>query len=170
MFRLDAHRLYLTKIYSCEKRIPQSSYWRKGGGTFLAPWCWVAVLEYGENSHSTSEASVTVWILCDYKHEEDCKRWITVKQSRYTPWRRLWGENLQLLSLNLGTGRGWVVTPPFTDAERTPGTHCTGGWVGPRVGLDAEVRGIILWLCLRSNPGRPVSSQTLYWATRLTFF
>jgi hypothetical protein len=20
--------------------------------------------------------------------------------------------------------------------ERTPGTHCTGGWVGPRAGLD----------------------------------
>jgi hypothetical protein len=28
--------------------------------------------------------------------------------------------------------------------ERAPGTHCTGGWVGPRAGLDAEVRGKIL--------------------------
>jgi hypothetical protein len=25
--------------------------------------------------------------------------------------------------------------------ERTPGTHCTGGWVDPRAGLDTEVRG-----------------------------
>jgi hypothetical protein len=25
--------------------------------------------------------------------------------------------------------------------ERTPGTHCTGGWVGPRAGLDAKARG-----------------------------
>jgi hypothetical protein len=24
--------------------------------------------------------------------------------------------------------------------ERTPGTHCTGVWVGPRVGLDTEAR------------------------------
>jgi hypothetical protein len=24
--------------------------------------------------------------------------------------------------------------------ERTPGTHCTGGWMGPRIGLDTEVR------------------------------
>jgi hypothetical protein len=24
--------------------------------------------------------------------------------------------------------------------ERTPGTHCTGGWVGPRAGLDTEGR------------------------------
>jgi hypothetical protein len=25
-----------------------------------------------------------------------------------------------------------------------PGTHCTGGWVGPRTGLDTEDRGKIL--------------------------
>jgi hypothetical protein len=28
--------------------------------------------------------------------------------------------------------------------ERTPGTHCTGGWVGLRAGLDTEARGKIL--------------------------
>jgi hypothetical protein len=53
--------------------------------------------------------------------------------------------------------------PRFTPGERAPGTHCTGGWVGPRAGLDAEIRGKILCLCRRSNPGRPaVRSQTLY--------
>jgi hypothetical protein len=31
--------------------------------------------------------------------------------------------------------------------ERTPGTHCTGGWVGPRAGLDTEAREKILCLC-----------------------
>jgi hypothetical protein len=36
----------------------------------------------------------------------------------------------------------------FRPEERTPGTHCTGGWVGPRAGLDAESRGKILCLCL----------------------
>jgi len=30
--------------------------------------------------------------------------------------------------------------------ERTPGTHCTGGWVGPRAGLDTESRGKIFAL------------------------
>jgi hypothetical protein len=40
--------------------------------------------------------------------------------------------------------------------ERTPGTHYTGGWVGPRAGLDTEVRGKILCLCRGSNPVRPV--------------
>jgi hypothetical protein len=34
--------------------------------------------------------------------------------------------------------------PSFTPAERAPGTHCTGGWVGPRAGLDAEINGKIL--------------------------
>jgi hypothetical protein len=52
--------------------------------------------------------------------------------------------------------------------ERAPGTHCTGGWVGPRVGLDAEVRGKILCLCRGSNTGRPVRSQTLYWLRNRT--
>jgi hypothetical protein len=40
----------------------------------------------------------------------------------------------------------------FTPGERTPGTHCTGGWVGPRAGLDTEARGkILLSLCRGSN-------------------
>jgi hypothetical protein len=51
--------------------------------------------------------------------------------------------------------------PRFTPGERAPGTHCTGGWVGPRDGLHAEVRGKTLCLCRGSNPGRPVRSQTL---------
>jgi hypothetical protein len=55
--------------------------------------------------------------------------------------------------------------PPFT-----PGTHCTGGWVGPRDGLDAEVRGKILCTCRWSNPGRPVRSQTLYWLSYLAHY
>jgi hypothetical protein len=49
---------------------------------------------------------------------------------------------------------------------KDPGTHCTGGWVGPRAGLDTEARRKILsplpGIEPRS-PGRPSSSQTLYW-------
>jgi hypothetical protein len=45
--------------------------------------------------------------------------------------------------------------------ERTPGTHCTGGWGGPRAGLDTESRGDILCLCWGSNQARPVCSPTL---------
>jgi hypothetical protein len=51
----------------------------------------------------------------------------------------------------------------------TPGTHCTGGWVGPRAGLDTQARGDILCLCRGSNPDRPVfqPAATHYtdWAT-----
>jgi hypothetical protein len=46
--------------------------------------------------------------------------------------------------------------------ERTPGTYCTGDWVGPRAGLDAQARRKILCLCRRSNPDRLARSQTLY--------
>jgi hypothetical protein len=49
--------------------------------------------------------------------------------------------------------------------ERTPGTHCTGSCVGPKAGMDTEVRGKILsplpGIEPRS-PGGPVRSQTLY--------
>jgi hypothetical protein len=91
-----------------------------------------------------------------------------VKWSRYTPWWRLGWEEVQfLLILNFSIRWGWVVSitprPRFTPGERTPGTHCTGGWVGPRAGLDAETRRKIICLCRGSNPGCPVRSQTLYW-------
>jgi hypothetical protein len=50
---------------------------------------------------------------------------------------------------------------------KDPGTHCTGGWVGPKAGLDSEVTVKIL-LPLPGiepgSPGRPVRSQD----TRLT--
>jgi hypothetical protein len=47
-----------------------------------------------------------------------------------------------------------------------PGTHCTGGWVGPRAGLDTETTGKILSPLPGIEPrsrGRPVHSKTLYW-------
>jgi hypothetical protein len=54
----------------------------------------------------------------------------------------------------------WVVSitprPRFTPKERTPGTHCTGGWVGPRAGMDTQVRGNILCPRRGSNPVHPV--------------
>jgi hypothetical protein len=53
----------------------------------------------------------------------------------------------------------------FKPGEKTPGTHCTGGWVGPRAGLDTEVRGKILLLLPGiepRSPNRPVRRQTLY--------
>jgi hypothetical protein len=42
------------------------------------------------------------------------------------------------LTLALDGGR-------FTPGERAPGTHWIGGWVGPRTGLDAVKRDILLY-------------------------
>jgi hypothetical protein len=63
---------------------------------------------------------------------------------------------------------GWVVNvtpPPLYPRGRIAGIHCTGGWVGPRAGLDIETRRKIL--CRGSNPSRPVWSQTQNWLTEL---
>jgi hypothetical protein len=61
-------------------------------------------------------------------------------------------------------GREWSASRPgrALPMEKDPGTHCTGGWVGPRAGLDTEDRGKIFCLCRGSNPDRPVRSLTLY--------
>jgi hypothetical protein len=85
-------------------------------------------------------------------------------QSHNTLWRSI---------SDLGTRWGWVAIitsrPHFTPGERTTGTHCTGGWVGPRAGLDTEVRGKIICLCRRSNLDRPlvqsVARHYTDWAT-----
>jgi hypothetical protein len=56
-------------------------------------------------------------------------------------------------------GGEWSASRPgraITPGERTPGTRCTGGWVGPRAGLDTEDKGKILCPCRGSNPYRPV--------------
>jgi hypothetical protein len=49
--------------------------------------------------------------------------------------------------------------------ERTPCTHCTGGWVGLRAGQATEVREknpLPLPGIEPRSPGRAVRSQTLY--------
>jgi hypothetical protein len=45
--------------------------------------------------------------------------------------------------------------------ERTPGTHCTGCWEGPRAGLDTEARLKMLCLCRRWNPDRQVVQSVI---------
>jgi hypothetical protein len=100
------------------------------------------------------------------------------KQSRYTPWRRLGERRYSSYSFTTSAldGGEWSAsrTGRFTPGERTPGTHCTGGWVGPRAVLDTEDRGKILCPCWGSNPDRsvvqPVVRHYTAWATRLLFF
>jgi hypothetical protein len=42
---------------------------------------------------------------------------------------------------------------------KDPGTHWTGGWVGPRAGLDAGARRKIISPHRGSDPDRPARSQ-----------
>jgi hypothetical protein len=52
----------------------------------------------------------------------------------------------------------WSALRPgrFTPRERAPGTHSTGGWVGPRAVLDAVVRRKIPSPRWESNPRTPI--------------
>jgi hypothetical protein len=95
-----------------------------------------------------------------------------LKLSHYTPRRRLGGEKYSSYSFSTSAldGGEWSASrlrPRFRPGERTPGTHCTGGWMGPR-----EARGKILCLCRGLNIDRPVVQRVARhytdWATRLT--
>jgi hypothetical protein len=80
-----------------------------------------------------------------------------VKHSRYMPWRRL-GERLYSsysFSTSALDGGEWLASRPghaFTPGEKIPGTHWTGGWVGPRAGLNIEATRKILCPRRESNP------------------
>jgi hypothetical protein len=58
------------------------------------------------------------------------------------------GEEVQLHSFfNLGARRRWVISAKhqLLYPREKPGTHCIGGWVGPRADLDG---------CGKSRPDR----------------
>ena len=61
-------------------------------------------------------------------------------------------------ALEGGRVRGQRHAPAALYAQERPGTHCTGGWVGPTTGLDRCGKSRI---GIRS-PDRPARSQSLY--------
>jgi hypothetical protein len=105
---------------------------------------------------------------CEFECNASTKK---LKQSHYTPQGCLGREKVQLLLIHdLGTRRVWVVGVMlwlcFSPRERTPSTHCTGGWVGPRASLDSEATGKIhspLLGIVPRLPSHPARSETLYW-------
>jgi hypothetical protein len=68
-------------------------------------------------------------------------------------------------------GGEWSASRPgraLTPGKGPLGTHCAGGWVGPRAGLDTEARVKILSPLPGIEPrstGRPAHSQTLPYLT-----
>jgi hypothetical protein len=85
-------------------------------------------------------------------------------------WRRRWKRMYSSYSFSTSALDG-VSGQRHAPGKGPPGTHCTGGWVGPRAGLDTDVRGKILCLCQVSNLDRPVNQSVARhytdWATRL---
>ena len=66
-------------------------------------------------------------------------------------------------------GEGSASCPGHSLARERPSTHCTGGWVGPRAGLDRcgksrPLRGFVL------ETIQPLASRYTDWATRPTLF
>jgi hypothetical protein len=63
-------------------------------------------------------------------------------------------------------GGEWSASCPcrFIPGERAPGTHCIGGWLDPRAGLDdVEKRKFLTLPGLELRPlGCPPRSQSLY--------
>jgi hypothetical protein len=76
-----------------------------------------------------------------------------LKLSHYTPRRRLGERRYSSYSFSTSAlDRGGWSAPRFSHGERIPGTHCTGGWVGRRAGLDREVK--------RKNPFASAGDRT----------
>jgi hypothetical protein len=93
--------------------------------------------------------STHLWDVCILQQD--------YKSSPATRHGGAWGEN-RYSSYSFTTsaldGGEWSASRP--GRAFTPGTHCTGGWVDPRAGLNTEDRGKILCSCRGSNPDRPV--------------
>jgi len=53
---------------------------------------------------------------------------------------------------------------PIYRLEKKTGTLRTGGWVGPRMGLDVLYKKEISCLCGIRTPGRPTRSKVIYTA------
>jgi hypothetical protein len=72
------------------------------------------------------------------------------------------------LSTSALDGGEWSASRPgraLAPGNGTPGTRWTGGWVGPRAGVEKEARGKIFSSMPRiepRSPGRPARRQSLY--------
>jgi hypothetical protein len=115
--------------------------------------CGIAELEWFEASyfeniymHRTTYVRNGCTVLLIY---------IKAKQSRYTPWWRLGERRYSCYSFFISAldGRDWSASRP---GDRTPGTHCTGGWVGLRARLDTHTHThTYIYIYVDTKAGRP---------------
>jgi len=87
---------------------------------------------------------------------------VKVKGSRYRPGvAQRASRGIALLFHDRGTRRGMSGqqhAPAAIYPRERPGTHCTGGWVGLRAGLDGRKISSLPGF----DPDRPARSQSLY--------
>jgi hypothetical protein len=84
------------------------------------------------------------------------KNQLKLELSHYMPQRCLGGGSIAPTYSRPRHYMGCVVSvtprPRYSPGERAPGTHYTGGWVGPKAGLDTEAKGKILSPLLGMEP------------------
>jgi hypothetical protein len=107
-------------------------------------------------------------------YKNDVSRWaIAWEPCHTTRHEGAWGEKRSSsysFSTSALDGVSVMSLPRFSPGKMTLGSHCTGGWMGSRAGLDTKVRGKILPPLQEIEPpslGRPARSQTLYWLSYL---
>ena len=80
------------------------------------------------------------------------------KKGKFHP--RIGDENPELtLSLTSALDGCSTLGPDRFTLRRRPGTHCTGGWVGPKAGLDGYGKSLLHRV---RSPDRPTRSKSLY--------
>jgi hypothetical protein len=103
-------------------------------------WDVKSVGRASRNVHCNYDTGMT----CPYVFVSRIKVNFALKQA---PKSQRGSRGIALLNRDLGARRWWMVSTtlrPIYPWER-PGTHCTGGWVGPRASLD---------MCEKSRPHR----------------
>jgi hypothetical protein len=109
-----------------------------------------------------------VWIWQPFGRVVSCLLMEAVKQSYNTPMEAK-GEIMYSSYSFLTSALDRVEWSASRPGERTPGTHWTGGWVGPRAGPATEISAKILCPCRGQNLDRPVvqavARRCTDWAT-----
>jgi hypothetical protein len=114
-----------------------------------------AMLILFDTNKNVHQKSVTYTSM--YLYQQGCPATVML-----APGEKMYSSYSLLTSALHGVSGQRQPLPRFALGERTSGSHCKGGWVGLRAGLDTEARGKILCLCPGSTSGSPVCSQTLY--------
>jgi hypothetical protein len=131
-----------------------------------------------------SSLLLIVWVLipqwtwwCSFKETFSCRLrfYISkVKDILLSRYRNAGAKGGEGIAPTHSWSRHWIlmsgqghVPATFNPGKKVHGTHCTGGWVGPRAGLDTEVRGKILgdWTSFVQTMVRHYT----VWATPVSF-